>query len=118
MNQSTTVADATQQAVRPFEHIYKMKQAWISLLDKHKTLDRDNAWHNARRSITPFQIAYYAMRKNVEVRFAITKLMGTDGRGLYVQSEYLRNKLYLESVKIYNEYYKPQAVHYPAKQPE
>ena len=79
-------------APRPYQHIYEMKQQWLKLLS-------DNP---GPRNISPFQAAYYAVRKGVTVKQAVDKLFCSGKRGLYKESNYLYNRL----MKLAEGYYK------------
>jgi hypothetical protein len=115
MNQSINVADATQQVKRPFEHIYQMKQEWLRRLEMHKETP---SLRFKRTELTPFQIAYYAIRKNTSVAVAHEVILGKYSalaKSPYKQSAYLRQMALKQAEEVYGIFYRrPEIVHYPS----
>lgn len=111
----TTIAETTAQqaTVRPFHHIYLMKQEWLALL-------KDDSAPASK--ITTFQVAYYAIRKNVSVEASVMKLIGNRQQQpncIYHKSPYLLQGLVRKAKEQYERFYrKPETVRYPSGQPD
>ncbi len=102
-----------QEPQRRWAHIYEMKQEWKRILEEWEQKRQFEDLGFVRIQLTPFQVAYYAMRKQVPLQVAMDKLFKQGKRGLYKDSPFWANKVQSRAGEIFHKYAKP-TVNYPA----